>query len=116
MLALVLVQEELAQPRGVGRWASPHPVQRHLEPAVGSIRQKPVIGGGVVKFPPTEGLVKLLLVGPQDRNVDIQVATRWVSHPEVQCPAPATHQGASKLDMSLESREGSKSSHFHRSP
>jgi hypothetical protein len=30
-----------------------------------------VIGRGVVKFPPTEGLVKLLLVVPEDRDVDI---------------------------------------------
>jgi hypothetical protein len=84
----VLVQEELAQPGGVGRWANPHPVQRFLEPAVGPVRHKPVIGRGVVKFPPTEDLVKVLLVVPEDRDVDILVGTRLAPYPEVQRPAP----------------------------
>jgi hypothetical protein len=47
-----------------------------------------VIGGGVVKFPPIEGLVKLLLVFPEDGDIDILVGTRLASHSEVQCPAP----------------------------
>ena len=96
--------------------ANPHSVERLLEPALGPVRHKPVIGCGVVKFPPTEGLVKLLLVVPEDRDIDILVGTRLASHPEVQRPAPATHQGAWKLRIRLESREGSKSSHFQRSP
>jgi hypothetical protein len=59
--------------------------------------------------------VKLLLVVPKDCDVDILVGTRLAPHPELQRLAPTTHQGARKLHMRLESREGSKSSHLQRS-
>jgi hypothetical protein len=62
-----------------------------------------VIGCGVVKFPPTEGLVKLLLVSPQDRDIDILVGTRLAAHPEVQRPASRHPPG--RMEAAHEARK-----------
>jgi hypothetical protein len=62
-----------------------------------------VIGRGVVKFPPTEGLVKLLLVVPQDRDVDILVGTRFAPHPEIQRPTPRYPPG--RIEAAHEARK-----------
>ena len=58
----------------------------------------------------------LLLVVPKERDIDILVGSVWRPIQSSSALPPATHQGASKLRMRLESREGSKSSHLQRSP
>jgi hypothetical protein len=85
----VLVEEEFAQPWSVGRWARPYPVKRRFEPLTGAKRHEPMVCGGIVQFPMVQGVVELVLITSEDREVDVLVGSGLAAQPEVQRPPPS---------------------------
>jgi hypothetical protein len=79
----VLVEKEFAQPWSVGRSARPYPVERGFEPMTEAQRQEPMVCGGVVQFPMVQGVVELVLITSEDREVDVLVGSGLAAQPEV---------------------------------
>ena len=51
-------------------------------------RQEPMVCGGVVQFPMVQGVVELVLITSEDREVDVLVGSGLAAQPEVQGPPP----------------------------
>ena len=62
-----------------------------------------MIGSGVLKIPPIEGLVKLFLVMPENGDINILVGSRLASHPEVK--HPASHNPPGRVEAGHEARK-----------
>jgi hypothetical protein len=46
-------------------------------------RQEPMVCGGVVQFPVVQGVVELVLIASEDREIDVLVGSGLAVQPEV---------------------------------